>query len=321
MANLSTFSYAVQEIVSSEIVRAGYFTYDNSDRGSFFSLFGPAQTSMGSEAYNWTLQNDGLTAYTRVEGDPHSAVNDMGFNRPTLSYRLYDQSFRVTSHLKAALKGGSAAHFDAVARLVDESIRAIYDAVHTQWIGSSGEGIALAIDATNTYAGLAHNTTTGWASTDTTHSAALSLALLENTHETLRDNDVRANLSDGIILFPENQVTNYIRLQGPGVRYGMNINVAAGQSPNIDLGSNVSNASFMGMPIIGMPDQTNTIMFMLPRSTCAVINHEREPGDGGWAQGPSQPDTAHSEDWNISYFGLFVVHNPEVCATATGITA
>lgn len=310
MATTTTAANAIEQVVQSDVVR-GIFTND-----AFWGIF-RQETSPGDTNYRWNLLTNGITGQTRVEGDPYSAVDANAYSRPILAYRLYDSSFRVTDHLLAALKGGQAQYFGAVALELTEALNGVRDAVMTQWLGSSGEGWELAVDSTGTYANLAHNTTTGWDSQEDAINAALSYAALDDLREELRNVERRGR--PNALFCAENQISNYTRLSGPGVRTTFTLNADA-KGNNFDPGAARDGVSFGGIPIYSVPDMTTTVWIMTQIENWMILNHERVAGDGGW-RSVEIPRGGHQQDFNISYFGVLCHTDPFRSGKLTGVTA
>lgn len=314
MANLTTAANSLSPVIDPEIVR-GIYTND-----TFRSIF-ETITSEGGDSFDWNLMTSGVTGVVATESDAFTAEDSSAYSRPVLAYRLYQATAGESDHLKAAKKNNQAAYWDSMEVDVQEAIEGVNDAIMTQWLGSAGEGILLAVDATGTYAGLAHNTTTGWDSLEDTTSAALSYAMLDDQHEGLRDNERRmAKGTRRAYIAPENQITNLTRLSGPGVRDSFMHVTPSGQVPNPDIGQDVENARFRGAPWIGIPDMNDNTIINLPIDRCKIINHEREPGDGGW-QFEEVPRGGFHTLINVSWFGLFVVKDPFRCAKLSAVTA
>lgn len=314
MANTTTAANAITPVVPPEIIR-GIFTND-----TFFQVF-EQQISDGDTSYRWNLRTSGVTGQTAVESDPFAAEDSNAYSRPVLAYRLFQSTCGNSDHLKAALKNNQAAYWDALGEEVAEAVEGVKDAIMTQWLGSAGEGILLAVDSTGTYATLDHATITGWASYEDTTSAALSYAMLDDMRESLRDNDRRPKMrKQYIMLAPENQITNYTRLSGPGVRDGFQHFTPSGQQPNPDIGQNVYEAKFGSVPFIGVPDMNDNTIIQCCADDCKIVVQERTSGDGGWVF-EEVPRGGFHTLINVSWFGLFVVKDPYRCGKLSAVTA
>jgi hypothetical protein len=306
MATTTTATLAVKQVVSDPVVR-GVFTYDNDDPASFWKIFGPQETSEGGASNEGTLQTAAFAGVARVEGDAHSAVQELSFSRPILSYAscMFDGTIMATDHLKAALKGDIAAWWPVLAREVMELMKGIVDSFHGRWLGATYDGLRLAVSATGTYWGLDHAAVTGWASASRTVSAALNLPDMDGLRTTLLDNERRKAGGFNKILWPVNQEANYLRMIGPGVRTSVTVNVPNGEQPRVDLGDSREVVRYGGRDCVSLPDLLDTSIFFLNTGDFSIIARESEAGNGGWKVGPSNPDSAHREDTNIA--GMFLL--------------
>lgn len=322
MATTTTHTLAIKQVVSDPVVR-GVFTYDTEDPASFWKIFGPQQVSEGGASHEGTLQTAAFAGVSRVEGDAHSAVQELSFSRPLLSYAstMFDATIMATSHLKAALKGDVAAWWPALSEQVMEAMRGIVDSFHGRWLGATYDGIRLAVSATGTYRGLDHAAVTGWASASTTVSAALSLTPMDNMRTTLLDNERRKMGGYTNILWPLNQEANYQRIIGPGSRTAITVNVPNGEQPRIDLGDNRETVLYGGRTCIALPDLLDTSIFFINRNDWKIIARESEAGNGGWAVGPSNPNAAHRDDTNLAAMFLLICDDPFRQGVLLSVTA
>ena len=311
MADLTTAANAIKTIVDETVVR-GIFTNDE-----LRSIF-PSKASRGGTTKNWHLLTSGVAGQATQDGASYAAVDSNAYQRATLSYRLYDATIGISSGLRAALLNNLASYFDAIVRETQEAINGVNDAAATQWLGASVEGLLLAIDSTGTYAGQSHSGVTGWNSYEDTTAAALSHAMLDDMRENLRTTERRGR--PNLILSAENQISNYTRLSGPGQRQSFVTQTMPGVQPQSDIGENRDNAGFGGMPWIGLADLDASTILMLPRECIEITNHERTAGDGGW-ETVDVPPGGHTQQVNVSYYGLISCLDPFRCGKLSGVTA
>lgn len=313
MATTTTLANDIGVIVGSELIQ-GFFRNDE-----FFSLFAQRQAPPDTN-YHWHVLTAGMTGTLKAEGDAFSAAQSTTNSRAALGYHRHDATFRVTDDLRAALgPSGSNSYWQSLAQEVMQARAAVQQAIMTRWLGSTAgtDGLQLAIDSTGTYAGLDHAAITGWASTETAVNAVLSYAALDDLLETLRDDPIRSRPT--MFLMPENQVTNYTRLSGAGVRTTF-MQSAQGNGNNFDIGPS-GQQSFSGIPIVGVAELTDTVILAIPREQ--IMIQYRDDGNssgGGWgseeiARGGFQTDI------NVNWYGHIIVPAPRYCGKLTGVTA
>jgi hypothetical protein len=314
MATTTTLANDIGVIVGSELVQ-GFFRNDE-----FFSLFTQRQAPPDTN-YRWHILTAGLTGTLKAEGDAFSAAQSTTNSRAALGYHRHDAVVSVTDDLRAALgPSNSNSYWQSLAQEVVQARAAVQQAIMTRWLGATAgtDGLQLAIDSTGTYAGLDHAAITGWASTETAVSAALSYAALDDLLETLRDDPIRSKPT--LFLMPENQVTNYTRLSGPGVRQTFNIMSPGGQGNNFDIGpSGVQ--SFSNVPIQGVAELTDTVILAIKRED-AIIQY-RDDGNsvgGGWGS-EEIPRGGYATQVAINWYGHLAYIAPRYAGKLTGVTA
>lgn len=314
MATTTTLANDIGVICATDVVQ-GFFRNDE-----FFSKF-PQEQAPADTSYRWHILTAGLTGTLKSEGDAFSAVQSTTNSRAALGYHTHDSTISVTDDLLAALgPNGSNSYWQGLGEEVMQQRKAIQQAVMTRWLGSTAgtDGLQLAVDATNTYAGLDHAAITGWASVDTAISGPLTYAALDDHLETLRDDPRRSR--PFLWLMPENQVTNYTRLQGPGVRQTMNIASPGGQGNTFDLLPSGGQAAG-GIPIMGVAELTDTVIIALGGDV-RIRYRSRAVGDagGGWASEPIARG-GFVTAVNMSWQGHICVKEPRLCGILTAVTA
>jgi hypothetical protein len=237
-----------------------------------------------------------------------------------LGYHRHDAVVRITDDLRAALgPNNSNSYWQSLAVQVMEARKAVQQAVMTRWLGATAgtDGIQLAVDSTGTYAALDHAAVTGWASTEVNHNAALTYAGLDDLLETMRDDPIRTKPT--AFLVPENQITNYTRLSGPGVRQTF-MAVPNGNGNNFDMGpSGVQ--SFSGIPLIGVAELTDTVILALRMSDWVIRYRDDGMGQGGGWGTEQIPRGGYQTDIAINWYGHLCGHAPRYQGKMIAVTA
>lgn len=220
--------------------------------------------AMGDSAYRWKVQrstgNSSVEVFTEGQAPLSAgsqsyveAVQPWSYFRAIVSVTGHAMDFLGSHYLGEAVAGESALRGE-----LPGAIAEIDDLVNTTLLGSGTTGLLNAIESTGTYAGLARATYSDWQSYEEAGAGgALTIAMLENTHEALRDND-RGARTFSAILMPENQRTNYATLVGAGASTSLVRYIADGAAPKLDAGYDDVGLSFHNIPIIGVPDMTDT---------------------------------------------------------------
>jgi len=196
----------------------------------------------------------------------------------------------------------------------------LVDLMNTSFMGSSTNGLEVSIDSTTTYAGIARGSAAYWESSETAHSAVLSRTGLLNIHETARDNDKGAHTT--LILLPHNQATNYVALTGEPNAQNSSLRVELGLVGGgaMDLAPSVRNLSFMGIPIVPLPDFTNTVILGLDTNPIRVgpkfgLSVRRDFDVRG-------PQMSGDDDvYEVSTAATLINHLPRTDWKLTGVTA
>lgn len=319
MATVTTLANDIATVVSSDLIQ-GFFRNDE-----FFSLF-PQKQAGADTADHWHVLTAGLTGTLKAEGTAFSAAQATTNSRAGLGYHRHDSTISFTDDLLAALgPNGSNSYWQGLAAEVLQQRLAIQQAIMTRWLGAVAgtDGLGIAIDsAGTTYAGLVHNAVQGWASTVVAVGGALTYAVLDDMIETLRDDPIRAKTkTDYIILCPENQVTNYTRLSGPGVRNTFVLGQNAPGAQSYDIGP-AGDESFSKIPMFGIAEMTNTEMYFLNKNDAIIQYRQQAVGDrgGGWAS-EEIARGGFTSQVNMSWYGHLKYIDPYRAGKFTGVTA
>lgn len=312
MATTTTLANDIGVIVSTDVVQ-GIFRNDE-----FFSLFSMTQATADTN-HRWHVITAGLTGTLKAEGDAFSAAQNTTNSRASLGYHRHDAVIRITDDLRASLgPNNSNSYWQGLAQEVMHARKAVQQAIMTRWLGSTAgtDGLQLAIDSTGTYAGLDHAAITGWASLETAINAALTLAALEDHLESLRDDPRRSRPE--LWLMPENQITNYTRLSGPGVRQTFVANPMS-QGNNYDIGPTGVQVCG-GVPIVGVAELTDTVILALKRSDAMIRYRDDGRGSLGWGT-EEVPRGGYATDVAINWYGHLCYMDPYRAGKLTGVTA
>lgn len=196
----------------------------------------------------------------------------------------------------------------------------IVDVMNTGFMGTSNAGLLTAISDDLTYGGISRGSAAYFESTDTNHNAALTRVGLTNVIETAEDNDKGAVTS--VILTSRNQVTNYTNLAGEPNTENSSISVELGLvgGGRLDLGYNVRALSFQGIPIISIPDFSDTdwagLDLRMTRVGPSWGLSIRRPFE---MRGPQM--SADDDIWELSAAAALVCHQPKTQWKLTDVTA
>lgn len=225
--------------------------------------------SQGGANFTWRINratgNSGTEIFT--EGQAVPAAGSQTYLDPALNYIYHRSIVEISGHAMDQLRShyisdaqvGSANLYGEVTGAMDD----LEDLYTNTFLGSTNNGLQIAIDSTGTYAGQARATFTDLQSFETAGAAgALTIAMLRDTWEGVRDNDRGGNVQ--AIIMPWNQTSNYVALaQGTTTANFVRHVNEKGVGPSIDLGANFSGLTFNGVPIYGVADLTDTEILML----------------------------------------------------------
>ncbi len=313
MATTVTLANDIGVIVGSELFQ-GFFRND-----SFFSLF-PQRQAPADTNYRWHVLTAGLTGTLKAEGDAFSAAQATTNSRAVLGYHLHDATVSISDDLRAALgPNNSNSYWQSLAAEVVQARKAVQQAIMTRWLGAVAgtDGLGIAVDAgATTYAALVHNAIQGWGSVSTAVGGAMTYAVMDDQMETLRDDPHAAKCN--LILMPENQITNYTRLAGPGVRQTF-MQVGGNGANNFDLGP-TGIQSFSGVPIVGVPEMTNTEIYFLQKEDHIIQYRDNGMSSGGWSA-EEVPRGGRTTWVSVAWNGHLCTLQPYKAGKLTGVTA
>jgi len=215
----------------------------------------------GGTPLKWAVQYATSTgAEIFVENQAMGADSSRTLAQASLSPFYLRVPVAVTGHVLDQVAEGGAFEDIAQAELAN-AVRDLYVLLESTLLGSTQDrGIASIVDATGTYAGLAAASYTTWASAETAVGGALTAAVMEDAHETLRA--APHNGMASAILCAPNQVTNYLRIMGPSAS-STPTRLMLPQQGGVDIGMLRAQPSFNGTPLVSINGITSAEMYWL----------------------------------------------------------
>ena len=299
-----------------ELIRQFYvpeYTQAVNYNNDLLPLFGEPQDSGGDTAHRWKFHrggNSSIEVYTEGQGQP--AAGSQLWASGAVSYLAFRGMLQVTGHARAAMRSRWVNGLDAEAVLLRDDL---VDLITRTYLGSSNNGLEVAVDLTTNYAGLTRSASSYMASYENSVSAEISYSNMATTWQTGQAFDYGARFD--CILVPWNQYRRYHAISGqPGMKIFQ---------PG-DVGQDLAGLTFAGIPIKPINDMTTTVAIWLDRrpGKWAHMVHsatpEGDPAPGGWEvkdMGPS----GDSDIIQIAYRGHLVCHDPLRQAKMTGLTA
>lgn len=159
---------------------------------------------------------------------------------------------------------------------IPEGLNDLADLTNTTFLGNANNGLLVFVDdGTNiaVVAGLNRLTNTDLAGALTPVGGALTLAALSDLDEELSDNDI--GQEPDAWFMPLNQRTNLARLLGTEATTSLVRFMApqAGGAVALDGGYNKAAFSYMGKPVYGVPDMTDTVICGLKMKFWYHVTH------------------------------------------------
>ena len=277
---------------------------------------------VGDTSYRWKIQSAGNTnVAVFTEGAAAPVPVAQTYVNAAVAYTYFWGWIRVSGHVRDTMRNAAYAGLPLIANEFIGTTEDIRDLMNTSFMGSTYAGLAAAVDAGTTYGGIARGSAAYFESTETAVSGALTKASLSNAMEYTEDNDKGGKVS--LILCPRNQVTNYLAFSGtPNTS-----NHGFRATPNdlrqgFDVEASPSRATFQQVPIVGVPDMTNTEWYGLDLRMAMPAG---QPNLGISTRRQFEfrgPVIAGDDDiWEISQASCFICHQPKWCWKNTGVTA
>lgn len=260
-ASTTQLAYAIQTFYASGW-REGVFRNDRL-LGMLRAYGMVEQQAPGGTSHNWHINSGYNTSVaTFTEGSAAPTAVAQSWVRPSLSWTYFWGWVAITGHAKDALQNGI---FDAISAEMSLAQRDIVDLRTTTYLGSTSPGLQLAVAATGTYAGITRGSAAYFeGSASTTNSVAGLRAL----HRTIRDASKGGNPQVHIVS-PTISDWYAARVGLPGT--GNSVISGNNTGPqNFDVGYNWTGQTFMGRPIVEVPDLTSSVWIMLDTSAMNV---------------------------------------------------
>lgn len=242
----------------------------------FLPLF-PVEGPRGGDSYRFRVETSGNnSAATYSEGDALPVAGQVGWQQASFAWTYFRSVVQITGHAQDSAQGTDQGPEQLDYEMMTGA-KALRDLMNTTFMADSATGILGIVDnATTAYGGLSRATYTALQSSVTTVGGALTLPVLNDLYEFLRDNERGAR--PGLILSPVNQITNYVQLQ---LQVSTNTNVslfrkdAGAGASGVDYGYLESGVSFCGIPWLGIPDMVDTEIVMMDVSpgNWSLIEH------------------------------------------------
>ena len=285
----------------------------------FFGLF-PNIGLRGGNTYDFPIKVTGNgSAATFTEGTALPVAGQGTTVLAQSAYTHYRSVANVTGHAMDAARGLPLANAAIADELTDARL-AVQDLLTNTLYADAATGLlGLVDDSTTNLHGLSRATYTALTShVEAGGSAALSLAMMQNTWEAVRDNDRAGKPS--IILMAVSMVTNYLNIapqQASGGTTPINVNqwqLDGGRA--YDLGADWNNVRFNGIPIVGLPDFVDTEVVFL------------DLAPGNWEYVEHRPFTIEqyakvddSETYVVSYSSTLALRKPRQQGKIEAVTA
>jgi hypothetical protein len=270
------------------------------------SLFPPEPAPPG-DSIDWAVNYGPSTNYATTYGEDDAAPQPNV--EVVLNPEVAKQPFAVTakiSNVALDYLRDNRAGLDMLTWDIKQKTRQLLDLVNTTLLSTFE---TTAIDATATYGGVVRATYTAWGSYESAVNTTHALSQLEDMYEALLDNDRAVNVGDLICLMPFNQITNYSRVSGNLTTHPTV--VLPGQPVDAGLASRLM---FNGVPIIGVPDMTDTVVMMGEKSQVHI--YETRP-----VTVTPQGVRGDYQEFLITCNYQIAVMNPAKWGKVTGVTA
>lgn len=278
---------------------------------SFLERKGLIIPSNGSDPFQFNVRTAAGTAAVFNEGDTISTYYSDTYKRASVDAFYVREPIAQSGRLRDA-NLNKGAYVDLMATEIQSAVVNVRKQVEKELLGSTaGRGISSLVDSSAAYAGMDPSTVTSWASLVTNVSGALTVAVLENMHASLRGATYGA--TPDFILATPNQTTNYVRTIGPGASSGGVFRVNMGSGP-FDAGVLKEAPQFAGMEWVEVLDMTNTELVMGDSAHIKLVIH-RDFDVLPLAQ------TTDDNMLQVSWAGGLIIDRRKSFGRLTGVTA
>lgn len=269
--------------------------------------------------------NSSAALYSEGDGAPAAVAST--YANGVWPYAYFWASIRITGHTRDAVRGaGSPEGLNVIDEEMIVAMEMIRDLMNTTFMSDTTYGLELAVDSAGTYANISRTTYANWGATETALSGVLTRTHLIDQVEFARDNDKGSGFGkngNGVILMPQNQISNYIRLSGEPNASNSSVRVELAPSGGagggrLDYSPRPDMLSFQGVPIIGLADWTDTVIIgMDTRPGKNLLVEHRSFSEGIRPQAPAGDDDVTL----VTTAAGLINHNPRYDWKSTGVTA
>lgn len=284
----------------------------------FWSLLvsqGLVRPPMGGTPLKWAVQYSSTSgAEVFVENQALGANSKRNLAQASLSPFYLRAPVAVTGHVMDQVAAGGTFEDVAAAELAN-GVRDVYELMESSLLGSTQDrGIASIVDSSGTYAGLAAGTYAAWASAETAVGGAMTAAVMQDGHETLRAAPYNTRAS--VILLPPNQLTNYTAVMGPAASSTPSRMMLPQQGQAYDIGVLRTPPTFNGIPLVEINGMTSTEIYWIDLTDEGVTFQTiRDLRVEKYAK------TNDNEQWVVSIAGALKVKNRRRHLKLTGVNA
>lgn len=277
---------------------------------------GLVRPAAGGMPLKWAVQYSSTSgAEVFVENQAMGSNSKRNLAQASLSPFYLRAPVAVTGHVLDQIAAGGTFEDVAQGELAN-GVKDVFELMESSLLGSTQDrGIASIVDSTGTYAGLAAGTYAAWASAETAVGGAMTAAVMQDAHETLRA--APYNTRATVILMPPNQLTNYTAVMGPAASSTPSRMMLPQQPMQpYDIGVIKVPPQFNGIPIVEINGMTSTEVYWLDLTdegvTYQMIRELRvEP----------LAKTNDNSQWQVSIAGALKVKNRRKHLKLTGVTA
>ncbi len=270
---------------------------------AIYDIFGePQGPYTPDKTIRWhvaSAANGSVEVFTEDQAQP--APGAQTYIDANLGYTYFRGMLRITGHLQDVMRNGGAWEpiVDREFTLLIEDIR---DLVTTTFLGATQGGIQAAVDSTTTYAGVTRGSQTAFESTETATNDVLGYDNMMTHYVTMRDASIGA--MPDMILMSWTQAKKYHAITGqPAVKNQVGTDVATG----------FTGMEFNTVPILAVPDLTNTIAMWLTRASWAMHSYRS-------FEVKDMAPAGDSDVFQISTAPQIVCFDPKMQGKQTGLT-
>ena len=282
----------------------------------YFEVVQPGSCPGGPDINHLLDYSETTNAEAYVRGAPIPDPDSTSSIRAYHTKDYFQGSAKVYGDQKSQTQGSDALNvaISPDQKAINTSVKNMVDLMSTTFLTD----LAAQVDSTTAFSDASLSRSTyACASYEVGSVGALALSDLEDMLEALQNTSYGVvPVEDLVFLMARNQLTNLSRLT-TGVSYDstfMNFNTSTQDMGPADAGRVFRTRSFEGVPIMVVPDMTNTEMYLLRRSTTKIYLHTgietvfKDPAE--WA-----------DQWLTTAGANLVVEDPLRCGKLTGITA